>query len=90
MREAFQLNVAVAKSFRVGKPVENRGRLLVITLDTPGVKQQDILLLAPQLRGTEKWGNIYITPDLTPAEREVGQNLREELTARGKAERSTC
>ena len=41
--------------------------------------------MAPQLRGSDKWGNIYITPDLTPAERETARKLREELTVRRAA-----
>ena len=81
IKEAFKINVKVSKAFRVGKPVEGRDRLLIITLDTPGVKH-DILRLAPLLRSSDRWGNIYITPDLTPAERDVAKKLREELRAR--------
>ena len=84
IKETFLMNVAVARSFRVGKSVEGRDRLLIVTLETPGVKQ-DILRLAPQLRSSEKYGNIYITPDLTPAEREAAKKLRDELSARRKA-----
>ena len=84
VKEVFRTSVTVAKSFRVGKQVANRDRLLIVTLETPGVKQ-DLLRMAPQLRASEKWGNIYITPDLTPAEREAAKKLREELTARRKA-----
>ena len=84
VKEMFQMSVAVARSFRVGRSVENRARLLIVTLETPGVKQ-DILRLAPQLRSSEKYGNIYITPDLTPAEREAAKKLRDELSARKKA-----
>ena len=78
------MSVSVARSFRVGKATETRARLLIVTLDTPGVKQ-DVLRMAPQLRQSEKWGNIYITPDLTPAEREAAKKLREELAARKRA-----
>ena len=80
-KESFHLNVAVNKGFRVGKVLPNKARLFIITLDTPGVKH-DLLRLAPQLKGTDKWSNIYLTPDLTKAEREVAQKLREELAAR--------
>ena len=59
-------------------------RLLIVTLKTPGVKQ-DVLHKAPQLRSSDKWGNIYITPDLTPAEREASRKVREELAARRKS-----
>ena len=84
VKDMFQMNVAVARSFRVGRSVENRARLLIVTLETPGVKQ-DILRLAPQLLSSDKYGNVYITPDLTPAEREAAKKLRDELSARKKA-----
>ena len=84
IKDSFKMNVAVAKSFRVGKSVENRERLLIVTLETPGVKQ-DVLRMAPQLRNSVKWSNIYITPDLTPAEREAARKVREELARRRKA-----
>ena len=61
IKEAFKINVKVSKAFRVGKPVEGRDRLLIVTLDTPGVKH-DILCPASLLRSTDRWGNIYITP----------------------------
>ena len=84
VREAFRLNIKVSKSFRVGKVVPDKHRLLIVTLENPEVKQ-DVLRLAPQLRGTEFWGNIYITPDLSKAEREAARKLREELSVRKAA-----
>ena len=84
MKESFRLNVTVARSFRAGKSVNGRARLLIVTLETPGVKQE-VLRMAPQLRSSDKWGNIYITPDLTPAEREAARKVREELAARRKS-----
>ena len=74
----------MSKCFYVGRTPQNKPRLLIVTLDTPGVKQ-DILRLAPQLRSSEKWGNIYITPDLTKSEREAARKIREELAARRAA-----
>ena len=82
--DTFKMRVAVSKCFRVGRTPQNKPRLLIVTLDTPGVKQ-DILRLAPQLRSSEKWGNIYITPDLTKSEREAARKIREELAARRAA-----
>ena len=84
MKETFRMSVAIARSFRVGKTVENRDRLLIIMLETPGVKQE-IFRMAPQLQNSDKWGNIYVTPDLTSAEREAARKLREELVARRRA-----
>ena len=83
-KDTFKLSVAVSKSFRVGKANPNKDRLLIITLDTPGVKY-DILRLAPQLRNSEKWGKVYITPDLTRSEREAARKLRQELADRRAA-----
>ena len=75
MKETFQMNVAVAKSFHVRRSVENRTRLLIIMLETPGVKSS-ILRLAPQLRSSLKWNSIYITPDLTRKGRLPGKYKR--------------
>ena len=84
IKDAFRMKVSVSRCFRAGKGGQGKTRLLIVTLDTPGVKQE-ILGMAPQLRGSDKWGNIYITPDLTPAEREAARKLREELTVRRAA-----
>ena len=84
VKDTFKLSVAVAKAYRVGKVTGSKPRLLIVTLDTPGVKG-DILRLAPQLRNSGTWGNIYITPDLTKTEREAARRVREELAARRSA-----
>ena len=84
VKDSFKLNVAIARSFRVGKAMGNRERLLIVTLETPGVKQE-LLRMAPRLRSSDKWGNIYITPDLTRAEREAARKVREELAVRRNA-----
>ena len=84
VRETFHINASVSKVFRVGKVMQDKPRLLIVTLATPGVKG-DILRLAPQLRNTENWSNIYITPDLTKTEREAARKVREELAARRAA-----
>ena len=84
IKDTFRMSVAISRSFRVGKAVQSRPRLLIVTLDTPGVKH-DILRMAPLLLGSERWGNIYITPDLTREEREAARKVREELAARKAA-----
>ena len=85
VKDEFRMNVTVSRCFRVRKSREDgKARLLIVTLDTPGVKR-DILRLAPQLRDFQKWGMIYITPDLTTAEREAACKVREELAARRTA-----
>ena len=37
---------------------------------------------AKNLRKSEQWKGVYISPDLTPSEREEGKKLRDELKAR--------
>lgn len=84
IRDVFRLNVSVSKVFRVGKGMQTRPRLLIVTLHSSDVKG-DILRLAPQLRSSDHWGNIYITPDLTKSEREALRKVREELATRRAA-----
>ena len=84
VKDTFRMNASVSKVYRVGKVMEGKPRLLIVTLATPGVKG-DILRLAPQLRNSNAWGNIYITPDLTKAEREAARKVREELASRKAA-----
>ena len=80
-KDEFRLHVRVSRCFRVGKSIAGRHRLLIVTLENPETKH-DLLRLAPQLRSSLNWGNVYITPDLTKAERETAKKLREELKAR--------
>lgn len=47
--------------------------------------KQETLRMAPQLRNSDKWGGIYITPDLSRAVREAARKLREELASRHRA-----
>ena len=84
IREEMKLNVNVQKSFRVGKKIPGKPRLLIISLELPSAKQ-DILRMAPLLRHSERYVNIYITPDLTRKERDASKKLREELASRKRA-----
>ena len=81
IRDEMKLNVKVMKSFRVGKKVDGKARLLIITLEEASTKH-DILKQAPQLRHSKKYVNIYVTPDLTRKERETNKKLRDELHRR--------
>ena len=88
VKEAFRLRVACVRSFRVGKKMPGKNRLLVVTLENTGIRQE-LVRMAPQLRSCEQYDNIYINPDLTPREREQGRRLREELaTRRQRGERN--
>lgn len=84
IKSEMKINATVSKSFRAGKKLNDKPRLLIITLDNPAVKQ-DILRYAPQLRHSDQYSNIYITPDLTQKEREANRKLREELASRRRS-----
>ena len=84
IKEGMNLIVRPIKAFRVGRKIEDRPRLLIVTLDNAGTKA-DILKLATQLRHLTKWKRIYVTPDLSKKEREDNKRLREELSARRQA-----
>lgn len=79
--EAFSLKVACVRSFRVGKKIPGKERLLIVSLESFGIRQE-LLRMAPQLRSSEAYSGIYINPDLTLKEREQGKKLREELAVR--------
>ena len=44
--------------------------------------KREILGSAKKLRDSETWSDIFITPDMTPKERERNKQLREELKRR--------
>ena len=81
IRDGMHLNVNATKAYRVGRPTHDKPRLLIVGMENAEVKI-DVLKLAPQLRDTGDWMNIFITPDLTWKEREEGRRLREELRKR--------
>ena len=84
VRDVMKVNVSATKSFRVGKKIQDKPRLLIVTLDNPACRY-DILRCAAQLRHTDQYTNIYLTPDQTQKEREAGKKLREELASRRRA-----
>ena len=83
IRDVFQLQVGISKSFRAGNSSSDREkpRLMVATLDSEAAKWE-LIKMAPQLRNTPGFTNIYINPDLTKEEREEGKKLRQELARR--------
>lgn len=84
IRDSFHLHVKATKSFRAGKVIPNKDRLLIITLENEESKF-DILRMASQLRSTEEWQRVFITPDLTYKERQEQKRLRDELRRRREA-----
>ena len=81
VKDAFRLNIRISKLFRAGKASPDKPRLLIVTLENEQTRH-DILKMAPQLRNSVRWNNIYISPDLTWKEREENRALREELRHR--------
>ena len=84
IKNNLKLNIKATKCHRVGKLQEDRPRLLVVTLDNVETKQE-LLRMSSQFRSIPEWKNLYINPDLTPAEREANWKLRQELARRRAA-----
>ena len=47
--------------------------------------KRSILKQATKLRNNSNWNKVFISPDLTPKEREINKKLREELRNRKQA-----
>ena len=76
-----ELNVRdceVVKSVRLGQKNNQRQRLLLVSVNGERTKW-NILKAAPKLLHSSTSDKIYISPDLTPKEREVNKQLRDEL-----------
>ena len=79
--------ITVTKLIRLGGRGQNQNekpRLIMATLDQPS-RRRVILAAAKTLRHTESWSNVYISPDIPPAEREKERKLRDELKTRRDA-----
>ena len=76
------MNVAVSKSFRVGRSVENRTRLLIITLETPGERHSPLGPSAAFIVKVEQ--HLHYTRSYS--EREAARKVQEGLAARRKAQ----
>ena len=59
----------IQKATQLGKALQNKPRILLIQLIEETIKKQT-LKAAPKLRNSNTWSEIYISPDLTPRERE--------------------
>ena len=77
----------MTKLIRLGGRGQNQNekpRLIVATLDQPS-RRRVILAATKTLRHTETWSNVYISPDIAPAERDKEKKLRDELKTRRDA-----
>ena len=83
IKEELKICVKVENSFRVGKRLENKPRMLIVKLESEAIKW-DVLKMAKVLRESENEmiKNVYINKDLTLQEREKNKKLREELKQR--------
>ena len=81
IKEGLNIIINPTRSFRAGKMMADKPRLLIVTLENEEVKSE-LLRMAPQLRHLTTWKRIYVTPDLSKKEREEGKKLREELVRR--------
>ena len=81
VKDEFRLKVSVVKSFRVGRVMAGKQRLLIVTLDSEESKWE-VIRQVPQLRHSDQWPRVYLSPGLTRSEREEGRKLREELKRR--------
>ena len=80
--EGLKLKIHPEKVTRIGKPSIGKSRLVVVTLSDESEKW-DLLKMAKQLRNAgERFENIYLAPDLSPAEQVRNRNLRKELKTR--------
>ena len=75
---------SASRPTRLGAPKSNKPRLLRVEIKDLAAKRQ-ILRNATKLRASSKWSNVYVSPDLTPKEREQNKLLREELRSRKAA-----
>ena len=79
----------VTKALRLGKKTDknaDKPRLMKVTVDTLESKAF-ILRNCTKLRSADQssyYSNIYITPDLTPTEREANRQLRAKLDVLNK------
>ena len=81
----FNINkVNIDKVTRLGKLVKEKPRPLLVTLVDNSVRRQ-ILRNAKTLRNSTTYKKVFISPDLTPKEREANKNLLEELRRRKQA-----
>ena len=79
VRTEFNIpDIKVTKAVRLKQTKPDKPRLLLITLEGLSTKR-NILQQATKFRKSTSWNNIFISPDLTPKERELNRKLREEL-----------
>jgi len=74
-------DVEITKCIRLGKTIQNKARPVLITIPNSN-KRSSILRSASSLRKSEHHKDTFISPDMTPREREAAKELRAELRRR--------
>ena len=77
-------NINITKAHRLGKPHNGKTRPLLITL-SDDLSRRYILQNAKCLRSNTTYKGVFISPDLTPKEREANKLLYQELKHRKEA-----
>jgi len=77
-------NFEISKCVRLGKPKNDKPRPLLVTIPDNTIRRQ-ILRNAKNLRNSNTHKRVFISPDLTPQEREANKQLRQELKRRKDA-----
>ena len=75
--------VKVSKIYRLGKKQDNKTWPLLVALDSFNVKKT-ILSNSSSLRKSEYWKDVFISPDLTPKEREANRLLLKRQKSAGE------
>ena len=78
IKDEFHISANISKAFSAGKSQPNRPRPLIVSFAEEGTKW-DILRVAPQLKGSTRYSDVYLSPDRTPEEREKDRQLRLEV-----------
>ena len=68
----------ITKAIQLGKTNPEKPQPLLVTFRDISSKR-NILKHATKLQNSSSWSKVFISPDLTPKEREVNKRLREEL-----------
>ena len=85
VRSQFNIeNINISKVIRIGRSTNNKPRPLLVTLLDDSSRRY-ILQNAKSLRNNSTYNNVYISPDLTPKEREINRQLHTELKRRKQA-----
>ena len=73
-----------AVKHRAGKPMPDKVRPLIISFDTPQMRDK-VILNAKKLSGKDKFKKVYLAPDLTKRQREDDAAKEAELKAEANA-----